>query len=195
MLSFTSRNLPWSFYEKNFLSRLCFPILLPWTGQRSVFFPESNFFFSFSNIKNSFSPSFLLYFLFTFVFSFHTIVYIHLPLNIPQLYFWLLGVLLWLDFDDFNKTQVTDFKWSANFFFLLSKSFINIIFLQSRKYDIEKKIQLTIQTFLYCLTYFGAIIGTIFCKIKQPKDIWYVLGYRNVQFWETTMCKTKCLNI
>ena len=159
------------------------------------FFPESNFFFSFSNIKSSFSPPFLLYFLFIFVLSFCTIVYIHLPLNILQWYFWLLGVLLCLVFYDFNKTQVTDFKRSANVFFLLSRSFINIIFLQSRKYDIEKKIQLTIQTFLHCLTYFGAIIGTIFCKIKQPKDIWYVLGYRNVQFWETTMCKTKCLNI
>ena len=135
------------------------------------FFPESNFFFSFSNIKSSFSPPFLLYFLFIFVLSFRTIVYMQLPLNIPQLYFWLLGVLLCLVFYDFNKTQVTDFKRSANVFFLLSRSFINIIFLQSRKYDIEKKIQLTIQTFLHCLTYFGAIIGTIFCKIKQPKDI------------------------
>ena len=74
---------------------------------------------------------------------------------------------------------------SIDHFFLLSESFVNIIFLQSRKQHIEKTRQLTIQTFIYYVTYFGAII--VFRKIIQHKEIWFVLEYENVYFREITL--------
>ena len=74
---------------------------------------------------------------------------------------------------------------SIDHFFLLSESFVNIIFLQSRKQHIEKTRQLTIQTFIYYVTYFGAII--VFREIVQHQEIWFVLEYENVYFREITL--------
>ena len=73
-----------------------------------------------------------------------------------------------------NKYQIIWQWWfTALSVSLLSKSFGNIIFLQSQKYQIEEIRQLTVQIFVYYLIYSGA--RKAFLEIIQHKAVWFAL--------------------
>ena len=57
--------------------------------------------------------------------------------------------------------------------FFIEQKFCKYYFLQSRKKQIEKIRELTMQTFIYYLIYSGA--REAFRKIIQHKEIWFVL--------------------
>ena len=66
----------------------------------------------------------------------------------------------------------------------MSKNIVNIIFYRAEN-NIEKTKQLTIQAFIHYVAYYGAF--TVFRKVMQHKEIWFVLDYKNVHFREITI--------
>ena len=104
-----------------------------------------------------------------------------------------------LDFTKLTLCCIKHTQWSPSYTKVPKpNSLPTIHFFIERKFTepkiaIEKTRQLTIQTFISYLIYFGA--RKAFYEIMQHNKIWFVLYYRNVSFREIIiMWETKYLN-